>query len=354
MNTGIAYRSLVLTLLLAAAAPRTAGAQLKVLNPSKPLPPDRFPNRVHVFEDYETDIEKRWWLRGTLETMNVPPGSKRACRGAPSKDFDDRMGDREAMYTAVVFNPVPGPPMGKQPRLRFRYWLKGADTLKVQIFSLSKNYHRCLRLTGLPQGSWQEATVDMTAARRPDGSGGPLSEGERIDDIQFYVDKSAELLIDDIILYDAPVEGEKRPFPSRVIFTGWFDTGKQGKEWPGTFEIAEKKGVFWHAARGVKSGEGKEVIVRLDLRGKRPLGENIELFFRYRHTGANRMDVILVGIDFGYGWGIGMKHGEWQEETLKVKSGSFNRGNLVYEIWFELPNGGELLVDDVLLYEPGK
>ncbi len=34
-----------------------------------------FPRRVHVAENYETDIERRWWLAGKLETKNVPPGS---------------------------------------------------------------------------------------------------------------------------------------------------------------------------------------------------------------------------------------------------------------------------------------
>lgn len=204
------------------------------------------PNRVHAFEDFETDIEKRWWMSGKLETANVPPGSKRACRGVLTQDFDDLQGDMKAMYTAVVFNPVPGPPMGKNPRLSFRYWLKGTDTLRVQIYSLSKGYHRYLSVTKLPQEKWGEGTVDMTAARRPDGTGGPLSEDERIDDIQFYVDPRAELLIDDIVLYDAAPAEEKRPFPKNLHFTGWFDSGKQGKEWPGTFDIVQKKGYFWN------------------------------------------------------------------------------------------------------------
>jgi hypothetical protein len=51
------------------------------------------------------------------------------------------------------------------------------------VFSTS---HRQLTLTGLPQGQWQSATVDMIQARRPDGSGGALSEDERIDDVLLY------------------------------------------------------------------------------------------------------------------------------------------------------------------------
>src|SRR5438105_10668207 len=99
-------------------------------------------------------------------------------------------------------------------------------------------------MTGMKQGQSQDGNVNMQDARKPDGAGGPLSEDERIDDIQFYCDPRAELLIDDIVLYDAAHEKETRPFPKRVLFTGLFDTGKQGKEWPGTFEIDQKKGYF--------------------------------------------------------------------------------------------------------------
>ena len=74
-------------------------------------------------------------------------------------------------------------------------------------------------------------------ARRPDGSGGSLARDERIDDIQFYIDPAGELLIDDLILYEAAPGGEPRIMPSRPIFTGWLDTGKQGVEWPGEFQI---------------------------------------------------------------------------------------------------------------------
>ncbi len=165
------------------------------------------PYRVHVFEDFETTIEKRWWLRGRGVTKNLPESlssvpNRRSWRAVQSKDFDRKMGDRTRVYKAVVFNPVPGPPMGKRTRLSFRYRLEGTDTLRVQLYSLTNNYHRYLVLRGLPQGQWQAATVDMTEARRPDGSGGPLSEDERIDDIQFYIAHGAELTIDDIVLYE--------------------------------------------------------------------------------------------------------------------------------------------------------
>jgi hypothetical protein len=212
----------------------------------------KFPTRVHVVEDYETDIEKRWWMRGTLETKDVPPGSRRCFRAALTKDFDDKMGNQQATYRAVIFNPVPGPPMGPNTRLAFRYKLTGSDRLRVQLYSLTNNYHRFLSLDKVPQGEWRSVAIDMTEMRRPDGSGGPLSENERIDDIQFYVDRQAELLIGDIVLYEPAAVGETRPFPKRILFTGWFDTGKQGQEWPGDFEIVpHEKPRTWKAARSV-------------------------------------------------------------------------------------------------------
>src|SRR5687768_10869920 len=77
-----------------------------------------FPNRVHVFEDFETEIEKRWSHRGVEEKKELPASlggipNTRAWRSGPSGDFDDKQGDQNARYNAVVFNPVPGPPMGR-------------------------------------------------------------------------------------------------------------------------------------------------------------------------------------------------------------------------------------------------
>jgi inosine-uridine nucleoside N-ribohydrolase len=311
------------------------------------------PNRVHCFEDYETDIEKRWWMCGKGETANVPAGSKRACRGVLTQDFDDRQGDMKTMYNAVIFNPVPGPPMGKNPRLSFRYWLDGTDTLRVQIYSLTKGYHRYLSLTKLPQKKWQQATVDMTAVRRPDGTGGPLSENERIDDVQFYVDPRAELLIDDMGLYDEAVPGEKRPFPKNFHFTGIFDTGRQGKEWPGDFEIVDKKGFFWKAARSVENKETGTPWIRLHLRGERPLGASTELFFRYHLSGGKSMRVLLVNRKAKSRHEVVLKDltvGRWAEATADFGK---HRGERADEIHFLLPGAAELLIDDLLLYEPG-
>jgi inosine-uridine nucleoside N-ribohydrolase len=331
--------------------PRTPG------NVSQLVSQGGFPHRVHVVEDYETDIERRWWLSGVLETKNVPPGSRRACRGVLTQDFDDRQGDRETAYTAVVFNPVPGPPMGKNTRLSFRYWLQGTDVLRVQLYSLSNGYHRYLSLKDLPQGRWESATVDMTHMRRPDGSGGALAEDERIDDIQFYTDPRAELLIDDVTLYDAALPEETRPFPKRVIFTGWFDTGKQGNEWPGDFEIVPHEPPrTWKAARSVANEQLKSPWIRIHLRGARPLAEQTALRFRYRLTGGDRIRVELAnaGAQIAMHELTSLDKGEWSDTQVRfdVEGSSADMQIFAEDIRFVIPPGAELLVDDVLLFAP--
>ena len=327
-------------------------------NASKLVERGGFPAKVHAFEDYDTDIEKRWWMCGKLETKDVSPGGRRCCRAVLTQDFDDKQGDLKTMYRAVIFNPVPGPPMGKNTRLSFRYKLHGTDTLRVQLYSLTNGYHRYLSVGRLAQDKWIEATVDMTQMRRPDGSGGPLSEDERIDDIQFYVDPRAELLIDDIVLYDAAPPDEKRPFPQRFLFTGWFDTGKQGKEWPGDFEIVpHEKPRTWKAAKSVTNTETGEPWIRLSLRGDRRLGATTELFFRYRLTGAESMRVELVGTNSKLEpkrEAKDLKKGEWAEATLSFTSPEPKKELHVNEIRFRLPKGAELWIDDVLLYVPGE
>jgi inosine-uridine nucleoside N-ribohydrolase len=325
----------------------------KPKNASKTIEPGLFPAKVHVAEDYDTDIEKRWWMCGKAETKDVRPGGGRAQRAVLTQDFDDRQGNMKTMDRAVIFNPVPGPPMGPNTRLRFSYKLTGTDTIRVQLYSLTNGYHRYLSISGLEQGKWLDGCVDMTQMRRPDGTGGPLSADERIDDIQFYIDPRAELLIDDVILYEAAAKDEKRPFPKRIVFTAWFDTGKQGKEWPGEFEIINhEKPRTWKAAKSVKGANG-EPVLRIEMRGPRKLDAVTELTFKYRLTGAGAMKVQLASkgkpID-GTVTTVTARGAEWAEATVRFK---LTGKETATEITFLPPAGAELLVDDVLLYTPG-
>jgi len=337
-------------------------------NLSHIIPRGRMPARVHVFEDFETEIEKRWWLRGEPiqdglpKSLSASQPNTRASRATVTKGFARKMGDHAKMYKAVIFNPVPGPPVGPNTRLSFRYHLKGADILRVQIYSLSKKYHRYLTLTDLSQGKWETATVDMTQVRRLDGTGGPLAENERINNIQFYIPLTAELHIDDIVLYEAATKEEKRPFPRRIIFTGWFDTGKPDNEWPGDFKIVlHKKPSTWNAAQSVPHPKSKLPWLRIQMRGMRPLSAKNELFFKYRAKAEAKSTMIvkLVNSQTGSEYAVRLRNlndKEWDEVTIPFvpnKRLPAAQAHTVDELHLMLEKPGELLVDDLLLYEPG-
>ncbi len=319
--------------------------------PSRVLRDDKMPHRVHVAEDYDNDIERFWWMSGKPETKLLPPGSRRACRGVLTHDFDDLLMVSRKMYSAVIFNPVPGPPMGKNTRLRFRYWLKGTDAIRVQLYSLTNGYHRHLVVKGLPQGKWQTAVVDMTEARRPDGTGGPLGENERIDDIQFYVDPDAELIIDDVVLYDAARDGEKRPFPNRIVFAGVFDTGKQEKHWPGEFEFVRDAGNFWRAVRSVPHEKTKAPWIRLGLRGQRRVGDKTYVSFRYRLKGSDTLRVRLLNTKTGKSNTVEvkqLKRSEWAQSTVEFATKELAS---IDELQVLLPERAEMVLDDLLVFE---
>jgi purine nucleosidase len=322
-------------------------------NVSKLIDPGNFPARVHTFEDYETDIEKRWVMSGKV----VPdPENKanRICEAVLTQDFDDRQGQTQTMYRAVIFNPVPGPPMGPNTRLKFRYKLVGTDTLRVQLYSLTNGYHRYLSLTGLAQGQWLDGCVDMTQMRRPDGTGGPLAENERIDDIQFYVDPRATVLIDNIVMYDAAPPTETRPFPQRIIFTGWFDTGKQGKEWPGTFDIVEhSRPRQWKFAQAVKQQDGTSLL-SVSLRGDRTLERKTVLSVLLHKTDDQPVSLQL----FHKGKPVSSKvekiaprhpPGRWEAVTCSF---DFPGRTIVDEVRFTGADGTNFGIDDLLLYAP--
>jgi hypothetical protein len=349
----------------AAATPETRPALVEIA--------DGFPARVHVCEDFETYIERRWWLRGTEETKDLAPResrlvpNQRALRGSESHDFDDRQGDPSRVYRAVVFNPVPGPPVGSRTRLRFRYRLAGTDRLRVQIYSLTNNYHRRAELSGLRQGEWALATVDMTALRRPDGTGGPLSADERIDDIQFYVAPPGDVQIDDIVLYEAGPEpaGEPRePFPARIVFTGWFDTGQQGsgREWPGLFSIVPHEPPrTWKAAQSEADPANGQQTVRIDLRGRRPVGGEVALRLVHRLSAAGMLRVELRDTLTGGSWSaapLAAAGGQWEQARAVLQRQGAGQEAAEKEPLLadqlELAADAPFQVDDVLLFEPGQ
>jgi hypothetical protein len=190
--------------------------------------------------------------------------------------------------------------------------------------------------------------------RRPDGTGGPLAADERIDDIQFYVDPRASVLIDDVMLYDAATDGESRPFPKRVMFTGWFDTGKQGKEWPGEFEIVpHEKPRSWKYAQSVPGPDGKHHLV-ISLRGPRRLSTLNELSYAYKLTNGDsfQAELLYEGKPIAQSATDRAVAERWEQGVIRFELPTDGGEKSTDEIRFVVPPGGTLAIDDLLLYEP--
>ena len=230
--------------------------------------------------------------------------------------------------------------------------------LLIGGFIISSNFawNRAVGELRVQKEKWQDGCVDMTQMRKPDGTGGPLSENERIDDIQFYADPRAELLIDDIVLYDASDVNETRPFPKRFLFTGLFDAGKQGKEWPGDFEIAQKQGYVWHAAKSIPHPTAKDLAwIRVNLRGDRPVGDATHLSFRYKLEDADTITVRLESTDKNISAVLNLKNlkqNDWTEAKLEVEPNVLRSGGSLRDVTFTLPSAGRLWIDNLLVYEP--
>jgi hypothetical protein len=111
---------------------------------------------------------------------------------------------------------------------------------------------------------------------------------------------------------------------------------------------------FWHAARSVANRETGQPRIRLGLRGERTVGDTTRLTFRYRLTGADAMKIGLVNVTAkATQWTElkGLAREKWMEATVNFDDA--RPGERVSAITWQLPGDAELLIDDVLLYEPG-
>jgi hypothetical protein len=139
-----------------------------------------------------------------------------------------------------------------------------------------------------------------------------------------------------------------------VLFTGLFDTGQPGTHWPGTFEIVKHEPPrAWRAAKSVPGPDGRPQLV-VGLRGSRRLDAATELTFRYSSTGRGAVGVALT--DAGAVGTAGAaarfepRAGGWAEATLRFAPAA---GAKADALTFALPEGSEVVIDDVLLYTPG-
>jgi hypothetical protein len=177
------------------------------LDPDLPAVDEPFPNRVIFLAAFDTGIDakskpKYWPGEFDLVTKSsgAPAGSWwGVARAVPRKKEKGKW---------IRLQIKPPRPVGARTRLRFRYHLTGTSAMTVQVFDLTDNDNRHIRLKGLKQGRWEWANLDFTAdGRRNDGKKTPFAAGHKVDDIFFFVepegDPEVNLHIDEVVLYDA-------------------------------------------------------------------------------------------------------------------------------------------------------
>jgi hypothetical protein len=364
---------LLMTLAGAAAQERNTGiAKLDVTRPKT------FPHRIWAACDFEAPTPDYAWF-GPAQEKDIPKysGNKTAMEVA-----ERPYGNFAAIMTGI--NPVPGPMMGKENFLYLRYRLRGATEATFQHFSLTTEDNNHIRLSGLTDGEWAEATMNFSRdARRNDGTPGvPFKEGERMDDLKIFVGKPKDgkeydLAIDDVIFFanDPALPAEPEPFPRRIIFLAAFDTGAdakvRAKYWPGEFEIAGKDapaGAFWNVARAVPQKDAAGKWIRLELKPHRRVGEHTKLRFRYHVRGASKMTVQLFDVTDQDNRHIHLSdcpQGKWVTQYLDfTKNARRNDGSdtplaaghtlddLFFFVTPEKEGGDvELFVDEVVLFD---
>jgi hypothetical protein len=357
----------LLVLLGMAQEPNSGAARVEVVRPKS------FPHRIWAACDFEARLPDTAWF-GPPETKNIPayPGNETAL-GVSEKPY----GKHSALMTGI--NPVPGPCMGQVNYLYCRYFLKGATEATFQHYSLSSNDNNHIRLSGLNEGRWSEATMCFSRdGRRNDGTPGvPFKDGERMDDLKVFVGKPGdgkeyELFLDDIIFFaeDPALPPEPEPFPNRAIFLAAFDTGidpkGRPKYWPGEFEIVTKEapaGRFWGVAKAVPKEKTKWIRLKIDP--PRPVGERTKLRFRYHLTGTSSMTVQVFDLtdqDNRHVKLKDLKQGEWAFTYVDFtrdgkrndgKETPFAAGHKVDDLFFFVDEAAELYIDEVTLFDAG-
>ena len=332
--------------------------------------PAHFPQRIWAACDFEFSRKDVVWI-GHLETENIPsyPGNRWALR---ARAFESSSRQK---YLAV--KPVSYPRMGGNNQVYFRYFIKGTSSLTLQLFSLDSNGIRQVRLTGLVQGKWSEATADFTQA-----GGEPVSPGERMSDLVLIAAPESgagqcELVVDDVILFSndgtgAPIAEE--PFPRRVISVWGFNPVEEYHPWTHTdYQILHRGDHLendWGVCRALLKEGGKLKRIRLIIDPPQEVGESTRIRFRYYVKGAARVQAMIFDLTDRDNRHIVLEapvQESWQTVTLDftahgIKNNGnqkpFESGSLVDDIFFlAWPVQGEeaeLLVDDLVLYDAGQ
>jgi hypothetical protein len=170
-------------------------------DPALPPEPEPFPRRVMFLAAFDTGIDARSlpkYYPGRFEivTDKAPPGSYWGVAKA--------MPDEDSGAVSVVLEMKPLRTAGPNTKLRFRYWLKGADSMGVALHDVRGEHVLAESLQHCCQGTWTTKYVTFKRGKVEPDLGRRLPVGTLLDKLVFLVSgKNAELYIDEVVLFDA-------------------------------------------------------------------------------------------------------------------------------------------------------
>ncbi len=178
-------------------------------DPKLPRESEPFPKRVMFLAAFDTGISEKskpkYWpgdFKIALEGKDAPEGAYWGVAQAVPKKVSDR-----GKWIRIQVDPMVT--TGERTKLRFRYYLKGASKMIVQMFDATVQDNRHIRIENCRKNKWVTQYLDFSRdSRRNDGSKDNLRAGNLIDDIFFFVqpeggEKPVELFVDEIVLFDA-------------------------------------------------------------------------------------------------------------------------------------------------------
>jgi hypothetical protein len=169
-------------------------------DPSLPPEPEPFPNRIILLAAFDTGPKEKYWP-GNFTIEESPPSGAywRAAKSVPHSNG--------AQFIRIGIEPPR--PVGGRTKLRFRYYLTGANRLTVQLFDATVQDNRYIRLENLQTNKWTTEYLDFNRdSRRNDGTQySVFTAGNLVDDLFFFVEgpnaKTATLIVDEVVLFDA-------------------------------------------------------------------------------------------------------------------------------------------------------
>lgn len=169
--------------------------------PGVETPEEPFPRRVIAVENWDPVDEYHPWTHEYYRIVEPDyPGSHwGAAEGL------HREGGGVKRIRVVVDPPQA---VGEAAMLRFRYHLRNVSRFQVMVFDLTDRDNRHIVLRDAVQGEWATAVLDFTRdGIKNNGEQTRFEPGSLVDDIFFLAwpgpEGEAELLIDDMVFYDA-------------------------------------------------------------------------------------------------------------------------------------------------------